>query len=292
TTATGLGARLVNHRRSCLVSGNPCVELRNPVMRRPSGPSVVVLGMMGRSPFAGVGWQVLHYLEGFRRLGCAVTYIEDTGEWPYDPEQNTITDDCRYTTGYIGRLMEWCGLPDRWAYIAAAQGGRAMGPVGAQVGELLARADVLVNLTGATVLRDEHLRVPVRLYVETDPVQPQIDVARGDRAKIALLEAHTHHFSYGENLGAADCLVPVEQFRYRPTGQPVVLDWWPTTPAWRPDDRSAFTTIATWRQSDRDLEWKGTLYTWSKHQQFLQYVDLPGRVQPPLELALARADAD
>ena len=49
-------------------------------------PRVVVLGVMGMSPFAGVAWQVLHYLEGFRRLGWDVVYVEDTGAWAYDPE--------------------------------------------------------------------------------------------------------------------------------------------------------------------------------------------------------------
>ena len=43
-------------------------------------PRMVVLGMTGRTPFAGVAWQVLHYLEGLRRLGCEVHYVEDTGE--------------------------------------------------------------------------------------------------------------------------------------------------------------------------------------------------------------------
>ena len=46
---------------------------------------LLVLGMMGRTPFAGVAWQVLQYLEGLRRLGHDVYYIEDTGDWPYDP---------------------------------------------------------------------------------------------------------------------------------------------------------------------------------------------------------------
>jgi hypothetical protein len=129
-----------------------------------SGPlRVVVLGVMGRSPFAGVAWQVLHYLEGFRRLGHDVFYVEDTGDWPYDPEQETITNDPRYTVRYIARLMAWCGLPDQWAYRAAAQGGRTYGLSELEVARLIERADVLVNLTGATVLRDEHLRVPVRI---------------------------------------------------------------------------------------------------------------------------------
>jgi hypothetical protein len=90
--------------------------------------------MMGRTPFAGVAWQVLHYLEGFRRLGYDVYYVEDTGDWPYDPEQNAITDDCRYTTHYIARLMTWCGMPERWAYRAAAQNESVLAKMMAEVG--------------------------------------------------------------------------------------------------------------------------------------------------------------
>src|SRR5262249_28958823 len=64
---------------------------------RHSKPVLVILGIMGQTPFAGVAWQVLHYLEGFRRVGYDVYYVEDTGDWPYDPEQDTITGDSSYT---------------------------------------------------------------------------------------------------------------------------------------------------------------------------------------------------
>jgi hypothetical protein len=80
-------------------------------MIRPAGPTQLVLGMMGRTPFAGVAWQALHYLEGFRRLGCDVYYMEDSGSWPYDPEQNRTTGDSRYTTRFLDRMLAWCGLP-------------------------------------------------------------------------------------------------------------------------------------------------------------------------------------
>jgi hypothetical protein len=260
-------------------------------------PRLVVLGMMGRTPFAGVAWQVLHYLEGFSRLGYDVYYVEDTGDWPYDPEQNAITDDCRYTVNYINRLMTWCGLPARWAYRAAAQGGRTYGLSETQMSRLFSGADALVNLTGATVLRDEHLRVPVRIYLETDPVLPQIAVAKGDRFTIDLLSSHTHHFTYGENLGAPDCEVPLGLFEYRPTRQPVVLDWWTaaeTSLSGRqvPSKDSPFTTVASWQQSGKDIEWKGEIYTWSKHLEFLRFIDLPFRSEQPLELALACGDEE
>ncbi|HSB70839.1 MAG TPA: hypothetical protein VLT62_16050 [Candidatus Methylomirabilis sp.] len=259
---------------------------------------LAVLGILGRTPFAGVAWQVMHYLEGFRRLGHHVYYVEDTGDWPYDPEQRTVTADCRYTVTYIARLMARCGLADRWAYRAGAQGGRTFGLSDTRLSCLFSEVDALINLTGSTQLRDDHLRVPVRIYLETDPVRPQIEVAQGRQFTIDLLSAHTHHFTYGENFGAPDCCVPLGRFHYFPTRQPIVLDWWTSTAGPLPDAcphsraASRFTSIANWQQSGRDLEWNGETYSWSKHLEFLKFIDLPRRTGQSLELALACEDPE
>jgi hypothetical protein len=249
---------------------------------------IVVLGLAGQTPIAGVGWQLLHYLEGLRRLGCDVYYVEDTGAWPWDPEQNTISSDPSYTVGYLAGLLSRFGFGERWAYRAEPQGGRVYGLPESCVKDLFRRADALLNLTGATVLRQEHLSAPVRMYLETDPVLPQIEVAQGRRFTIDLLAAHTHHFSYGENFGAADCGVPVERFRYLPTRPPVVLDWWQAGPA--PAD-ARFTTVASWKQSGKEIEWQGETYCWSKHHEFLKFLDLPRQSGKAFELALACDDA-
>jgi hypothetical protein len=261
-------------------------------MSGPAKPIVLVLGMMGWTPFAGVAWQVLHYLEGFRRLGYDVYYFEDTGDWPYDPEQNTITGDCGYTTAFIGRLLAWCGMPDRWGYRAESQGGRVYGLSEGRVAELFRQAAALVNLTGATVLREEYLRVPVRIYLETDPVLPQIEIAQGRRFTIDLLNAHTHHFTYGENLGAPGCGVPTTSFPYQPMRQPVVLDWWDSPENGPVPDGWRFTTVASWKQTGKDIEWKGETYRWSKHYEFLKFLDLPRRTGLTFELALACGDRE
>ncbi len=253
---------------------------------------LVVLGIVGRTPVAGVAWQALHYLEGFRRLGFDVYYVEDTGDWPYDPEQNAVTGDGRYTVGYLARVLGWAGLHDRWAYRAAAEGGRCYGIGEAALAELFATADALVNVTGATVLRDEHLRVPVRIFLETDPVVPQIEVAQGERFTTDLLAAHTHHFTFGENLGSPDCPIPLGPFAYRLTRQPIVLDWWATDAATAPAADAPFTTIGSWRQTGKDVEWQGQVYRWSKHLEFLKVIDLPRQAGHALELALTRVDAD
>jgi hypothetical protein len=262
------------------------------VKHLPKRRRLALLGMMGHLPYAGMAWQVLHYVEGLRRLGHEVIYIEDTLSWPFDPERRSITDDCGYTVKYIAGLMEWCGLPHAWAYRAEEMGGRFFGLTESEVARQLERADALINLHGITDLRDGYLRVPVRIYLETDPVAPQIEIAKGVRRTIDLLAAHTHHFTYAENLGAPDCGVPVARFDYRPTRQPVVLDWWAPSGDLAESSGRRFTTIASWRQTGRDIEWNGETLTWSKDVQFLKFLDLPRRSGRALEVALAGGDAE
>ena len=251
---------------------------------------LVVVGGLGAMPFAGVAWQVLQYLGGFHRLGHEVFYLEDTGAWPYDPGRDTISEDARPTIAYVARLLEHIGLIEAWAYRDAVEDRKTHGMSEEQLQQILRSADALVNVSGATVLREEHLQVPVRIYLETDPVLPQIQVEQGNEFTIDLLAAHTHHFTYGENVGTPDCDVPTVRFRYCHTRPPVVLDWWTPLPgdfANRP-----FTTVSNWEQTSKDVEWRGRLYRWSKHAEFQRFLDLPKVVDRPLELALALDDAD
>jgi len=258
---------------------------------------LIVLGIMGRSPFAGVALESLHYLQGFRCLGHDVYYVEDTAEWPYDPEQNTVTADCAYAVKYIARMMEWCGMPNRWAYRAAENDGRIYGLSESGFKRLFAVADALINLTGSTVLRDEHLDVPIRVYLETDPGLPEIEVAKRDQSTIDFLRAHTHHFTFAENLGNADCPLPPLPFRYKTTRQPIVLEWF-TPPGGfcsHNNGRSSllrFTTVGNWKQETSDIEWEGQLYTWSKHTEFLKFLNVPRCIGQPIELALSRDDEE
>jgi hypothetical protein len=250
---------------------------------------IVVAGGVGAMPFAGVAWQVMQYLEGFRRLGHDVVYLEDTQRWPYDPVADTVCDDAGPAIAYLAKLMSRCGLADAWAYRDVAQGS-LHGLSERALGRVLGSADVLINLSGVMVLREEHLRIPVRVYLETDPVLPQIEVAQGRRFTIEFLDAHTHHFSYGENFGAPDCGVPIERFHYRPTRPPVILDWWNPEPVPTTIGPRRFTTIANWRQTGKDVVWNGRTLTWSKDVQFMRFLPLAGQAGAPIELALALDD--
>jgi glycosyltransferase involved in cell wall biosynthesis len=251
---------------------------------------IIVAGGAGAMPFAGVAWQVAQYLEGFRRLGHEVLYLEDTERWPYDPVAETVCDDAGPAIEYVARLAARCGLEERWAYRDVAQNGALHGITEPSLAEWLAAADVLVNVTGVMVLREEHLRIPARIYLETDPVLAQIEVAEGREFTIEFLSAHTHLFTYGANFGAPDCQVPIERFAYHATRPPVILDWW--APSGGPPELGGrpFTTVSNWHQTEKDIVWQGRKLTWSKDVQFRRFASLPRNSPVALELAVASED--
>jgi hypothetical protein len=182
-------------------------------------------------------------------------------------------------------MLEQHGFGDRWAFRGNYPGGRCYGLSETQILRLYREADAFLNVTGAQELRDEHLACPRRIYVETDPVASQIKVAQGDAGTIAALAAHDTHFSFGENLGAPDCRLPVERFRWLPTRQPVVLGLWANP---HPPGGGAYTTIATWRNQGKDIVHDGETYYWSKDREFMKFMDLPRRRKRPFELAVGR----
>lgn len=241
---------------------------------------VVVLHFVGQMPLAGIAWQAMHYLIGLERLGYEVWYVENHGANPYDPRCNSVVMDCAYNVAYLQRVMADHGLAGRWAYWDAIND-VYHGMSREAVFALLRGADALINLCGATRLREEHMACPVRIMIDTDPVYEQIKYAQSDAAARLYLDAHTHFFSYGENIGGPGWIVPLCGIPWRPTRPPVVLDLWPAgsgAPA-------CFSTIATWENKGKDIEFNGERYVWSKHVNFLRFLDLPQRSNQGFTLA-------
>ena len=252
----------------------------------PSRKRIVVLHLAGRYPLGGIGWQAIHYVLGLTRLGHDVYYVEDSGAHPYDPRVKSVVGNAAYSVAFLAEVMGRFGLADRWSYVDAVTSAHH-GLSRERLSDLFRDADALFNVCGATRLTEEHLRCPIRVYVETDPVFEQIRVAEGDRHAILALEDHTHHFTYGENLGQPDSPIPLEKFAWRATRPPVIPDLWstPTDPA-----AERFTTIATWKNAGKDIHFRGETYLWSKHLNFLRVMDLPSRTRQALEMALEVED--
>jgi hypothetical protein len=62
------------------------------------------------------------------------------------------------------------------------------------------------------------------------------------------------------------------------------MDFWPMQTG---SDAARFTTIANWRQPERQMVLHGEVYHWSKHHEFLKFIDLPRRTPQEFELALS-----
>ncbi|HXV83910.1 MAG TPA: hypothetical protein VEG60_28985 [Candidatus Binatia bacterium] len=244
---------------------------------------LVILGMMGRCPFGGQSWLYLNWLRGLHRLGHEVWYVEDDTVWPYDPERNRVTDDCTYAVRHIANCMKRAGMPDTWAFRPAYRTGECHGISNSQLDELYRTCDALLNVVGATDLRDEHLAARFRVYVECDPVIAELQLANGDPHTVAALGNHHAIVTYGENFGSPDCGVPLNGHRYGKTRQPVDLGLWPMS--YEPQ-ASFFTTIGNYRQAGNDVQYNGETYYWSKHHEWEKFLDLPRHTSQTFELAM------
>ncbi|HVB17354.1 MAG TPA: hypothetical protein VNF04_12525, partial [Stellaceae bacterium] len=247
---------------------------------------IVLLHFVGQMPLAGIAWQAVNYLAGLEKLGYEAWYVEDHGANPYDPRISSVVMDSGYNVDYLRQAMERHGLAGRWAYWDAIND-VYHGLSRERVRALYAEADGLINLCGATRLREEHLRCPVRIMIDTDPVYEQIKYAKADPAARAYLDAHTHFYTYGANLGTAACPVPLCGVPWRATRPPVDLDLWPASDG----APSCFTTIATWENKGKNIEFEGANYLWSKHLNFLKFLDLPRqRPQTCFQMAMLPPD--
>lgn len=242
---------------------------------------ILVLGIVGQYPMAGVAWQALHYLLGFRELGWDVFYVEDSGAPPYDPEAGGVTGECGYAVRYVADVMGRYGLGDRWVYLDMVRN-ETHGLSRAKLDDLYRSAAAIVNLCGATAPRDEHRQGARLIYVETDPVYEQFRIASGEASSTGFLEAHDVLFTYGENLGYPDCPVPLARFSWNRTRPPVSPECWHTAD----DDPPFFTTIASWSNRGKDITFDGVTYQWSKHTNFLRFLDLPRHTPQRFHLAM------
>jgi len=251
-----------------------------------SRKTILVLHLAGQYPLAGVVWQALHYLVGLRQLGHDVYYIEDSGAPPYDPRLKSIVVDPTYNVTCLQQTLERFGFADHWVYWDMGQNAY-YGLSHSRLQALYERADVVLNLCGATPPRLEHRRNGRLLYIETDPVFEQIRAAQGEPQTLEFLSLHDVCFTYGENLGAPDCPIPLTGFAWQKTRPPVVLDLWEE----RVDPTCRyFTTVATWHNKGKDITFQGQTYYWSKHVNFLKFLELPRRTSQPFELAVETGD--
>lgn len=250
----------------------------------------IVTGMIATYPVGGVVWDYAQYMLGLERLGFEVYYLEDTGWQTYDPIRGEYGDD--YTRGvqFLEQSLESLSpsLKRRWH--VRGMDGRTYG-VGADVFErVVAEADLLLNVSGGTLLRDAYMRCPRKVLIDTDPGwnhfvnYPKWDAKPGWQGSHGY-RAHDYFFTYAERIGQPDCVLPTLDLAWQPTRPPVALRCWqPEPPA------STWTTVMTWDNFRKPILYQGKTYG-TKELEFGRVETLPCRVSALFELAVGGSKA-
>src|SRR5204863_10192356 len=190
---------------------------------------ILFAGIIARYPFGGVTWCSLMYLLGLRALGHEVFYIEDTGECVYDPVQNTRSIDPGDGTSYIHNALEPFGLGDRWSFVN--YDGTYHGRSAADVRRYARNVDLFINLSGGSWFwRDEYVRIPRKVFIDSDPAFTQLAIAKEELARatyeprraswyVEFFQGFDHLFTFGSNIGTPASPIPTGAFLWHKTWQ-------------------------------------------------------------------------
>jgi len=253
---------------------------------------IVVTGLVATYPLGGVSWDYLAYVDGFRRLGHEVLYLEDTGGWFYHPSAQTFSDDIAPNLRYLSEALAVVGAAN-CGWSVRAPDDTYHGLDAATVQRFCAGADLFLNLSGSCWLRDEYRGARRTAYLDSDPgyTQAKLCAAADGSAtedqlfSVNLIRQHDCFFTFAEHVGAADCGVPTCGIDWKPTRQPVVLEHWPMI---YDAAASRFTTVMSWKTDTGPPVIDGVTYG-GKDSELLRFLDLPRRTPAGLELALAGA---
>ena len=248
---------------------------------------VIVTGLIAQHPhMGGVAWDYLQYAIGLKLLGHDVYYFEDSGEWPYNLDGGETGDDWAAQTpdwnlAHLSAIMERYGLGDRWAY-RFPRNDTWHGLSDPKRREVLATAELLVNVSGTIEHPARYRDIPRMAYIDSDPLFTQIKYLQRGSEFTPRVDVHDIHFTFGEALSHD---VPETGHQWLPTRHPMVLDEWRGETSFR----EVYSTVMNWT-SYKPINHNGVSYG-QKDVEFRKFLHLPDKVSPVrLEVALANTN--
>ncbi len=249
----------------------------------------IVTGMIATYPVGGVAWDYGQYALGLERLGWEVCYLEDTGGPTYDPRLGYYGEDPAYGVAFLQESLAQLSpsLGERWHF--RAMDGTTYGVAEDRFAQISATADLFVNVSGGTLLRDAYMKCPHKILIDTDPGWNHfVNYPRWDEEPGWLgthgWRAHDHFFTYAERIGQPDCALPELGLAWHGTRPPVIVELWAPRP---PGKR--WTTVMTWDNFRQPIEHHGITYG-TKELEFPKVELLPRRVSSAFELAVGGAE--
>lgn len=239
---------------------------------------IIVGGVIGLYSTGGATWDYLQFPLGLKSMGHDVYYLEDTMRSPHNANKKKW-DECSWLDAtecidYLKTCMENFNLSDKWAYRDYGSG-KCFGMSLKKVKEICNTADVFINISASTVLREEYLKIPIRIFIDSDPMFTQIQSLIQPAHKIKnsmkeLIDKHNYLFSFGENIGNNDCKIPTLGRNWLPTRQPICLSYWESNNSVA---KFSLTSVMNWTEQKKlmfaDKVWG------QKDVEFEKFLDLP-----------------
>jgi hypothetical protein len=276
----------------------------------------VVTGMIASFPLGGVAWDYGQYVMALEAAGFEVFYLEDTGLEPYDPSVGDQGSDYAYGVAFLKSALASLspGMEERWCI--RQLDGSLVGPISGRIGQIVASADLFLNVSGSAMLRPEYMASQRKVLIDTDPgvnqfhkylkqdardalkrgdldharailqacgieLDEKLPVGGQDDGGVSSYRAHDHFFSYAELLGSPGCNIPTLGIDWQPT-RPLVIG-----PAWDSAPGGAFwTTVMSWRMVPPGIRYEGVLYG-GKELEFVHFEAVPKATSARLEVAVS-----
>jgi hypothetical protein len=245
---------------------------------------IIAAPWMIRYPLGGVLSWNLQWLVGFQRLGHEVFLLERSG-YPnacFDPAAGVMGDDCASGARAVNELLSRFGLDRQWCFLDEA--GACFGLSRAALTDVLRTADLFVDLGTHGAWLPDLAAAGSRartVLVDGEPGYTQMK-RELKRAAGAAVPEYDFYYSNGANVGTPDYLGPTAGRAWRAVFNPVVPDLFPDEP---PPSGAPFTTVMNW-QAHAPFTFGGREFG-QKDVEFARFIDLPGRVSVPMEVAVS-----
>jgi hypothetical protein len=240
---------------------------------------IIIGGFIGLYPTGGVTWDYLQYPLGLQLLGHDVYYIEDTMQYSQYQTQGQEWTDATESIAYLKRTMDRFGLADKWAYHDVGTG-KYYGLSQQKVDELCSTADIFLNISASSFLRDEYYKIPNRILIDSDPMFTQVQDWDDNNPEVSWKERkrgyswYNHLFTFGENINQPDCKIPTYDLKWTTTRQPICMDHWSNIE--KPSKgKPVFSTVMNWA-TRKNLVYKQEQWG-QKNVEFTKFHDIPAR---------------
>ena len=236
-----------------------------------SGPIAVVVGGIGKLPYAGVSLFYLHYLIGLRQLGYRVHYVERQNRplETYDPDADAMTDRPDFALRHLSAIAGRYDFAGSWSFIDRT--GTCHGIGWNDLRDVLDRADLVLTVADPTWFEDLD-RCGRRLFVDGDPMFTQVALASGSGTRADAPRHYDTLFTYATRIGKDDCLVPSAGRTWLPTRPVVATAYWHCSP---PPRGAPIVALLHWA-AGREIEYEGRVFG-HKKREFDRIADLPSR---------------